>query len=150
MAKLSRCQAPMTPSCRMSQRSCLNWPRMVSGFTDSADTSWTQLMCQMSRNALYARLGCRSLQYRCTSSEAVRQSRRKRQQAGLATRNRIGKKCSRVREPRQARARSKCTGSGDLRDQLTIRVEMKRITKPNYKLTSPSDLRTLLRVSAAY
>lgn len=27
---------------------------------------------------------------------------------------------------------------------------MKRITKPNYKLTSPSDLRTLLRVSAAY
>jgi len=30
--------------------------------------------------------------------------------------------------------------------QLTSRVEMKRITKPNYKLTSPADLRALLKV----
>jgi E3 ubiquitin-protein ligase RAD18 len=31
--------------------------------------------------------------------------------------------------------------------QLMSRVEMKRIKKPNYNLTSPADLRTLLRVS---
>lgn len=60
----------------------------------------------MNQNVHYARPKCRYLQYQCTSNEAVRQSRQRHWQAGLAIRDRIGKKSFLVREHQQAKARS--------------------------------------------